>query len=116
VAKMRIDWLDLFEFIRDWSTSVAENEIMRREIKYAEKISKKFKCKYVYSVYRYEGFESYLMIEKTPETEKWEKENVCKFYHAISLEDIKVLKHEIKYEKQYVVATNVDENEMMKLF
>lgn len=72
--KYKWDWLDIFRYIRNWFNGIVEGEEIKREIAYADKLAKRFKCKYIYTIYYEEGFDSFINLELNTETHKWKED------------------------------------------
>jgi hypothetical protein len=112
---MKLDWLNLFKKINKWTEKIINNETIKREIVYVEKLAKKLDCKYIYEVFYEEGFESFIILEETPKTKKWIKDRKD-FSYNVTLENINNLKFEAhKFWlniKGHIIATNITKQEV----
>ena len=112
-----LDWLDIITWIETRLRWIRIEEQNKRYIALAEKLAKRFKVKYVFSIYYEEGYDPFITLEETPEVEKWlcseERYKLIKIEWCINVipGDIDGLMHDAKRflsgDPDHVYATNI---------
>jgi hypothetical protein len=75
--KKKFDWLNILKWINNTLSYTINEEVIRREIAYCEKIAKRFGCKYIYTIYYEEGFCSFIHFEDLLRVKEWHTLDVC---------------------------------------
>lgn len=116
--KRKFHFLDLLKRISRKLDNIVAKSITKYEIAYADKLAKHFHCKYVYTVYYEEGFDSLISIEEVPGIMERCQLKMCREEDDRNITVIPCSRKDLFYDANrfytslsHVVATNITAEE-----